>query len=129
MKFKVPAFKYEKQESTLRRIKIVPTKEKLTAASGLGTIVEMFDQSGLRDEFIKCLPKRKSNRSIGSYKLGLSMICGFIHGFDCLDDFEHLTKEHALNALFDEELPAARTLGDFLRSFTEEDLKALLRSS
>jgi hypothetical protein len=26
--------------------------EKLTAAAGLGTIIEIFDQSGLRDEFI-----------------------------------------------------------------------------
>lgn len=125
MEFEIEPFRYKPQKSELKKIKIVPTKEKLTAAAGLGTIMEIFDQSGLRDKFIKCLPKRVSHRSIGSYKLALSMMCGFIHGFDCRDDFDDLDSEHALEALFDEELPAARTLGDFLRSFSEEDLGAL----
>jgi hypothetical protein len=125
MKFEIAPFEYVPAKSTLNKIKIVPSKEKLTAAAGLGTIVEIFDQSGLRDSFIKCLPERKSPRSIGSYKLALNMLCGFIHGFDCLDDFEHLDKEHALKALFKEELPAARTLGDFLRDFSEENLSDL----
>jgi hypothetical protein len=53
------------------------------------------------------------------------MLCGFIHGFDCLDDFDHMDKEHALKALFDEDLPAARTMGDFLRDFSEENLSDL----
>lgn len=125
MEFNIEPFSYRPQKSELKKIKLVPTKEKLTAASGLGTIMEIFDQSGLRDKFIKCLPERVSHRSIGSYKLALSMMCGFIYGFDCLDDFEHLDREHALEALFDEDLPAARTLGDFLRSFDEEHITAL----
>lgn len=125
MDFEIEPFSYKPQKSALRKIKIVPTKEKLTAVAGLGTIVEIFDQSGLRDKFIGCLPERVSHRSIGSYKLALNMICGFIHGFDCLDDFEDLDREHALKALFDEELPAARTLGDFLRSFEDENLENL----
>lgn len=125
MKFEIAPFEYTPSPSELKKIKIVPSKEKLTAAAGLGTIVEIFDQSGLRDQFIKCLPKRKSSRSIGSYKLALNMICGFIHGFDCLDDFDHMDSEHALRALFDEETPAARTMGDFLRDFSKENLSDL----
>jgi len=71
LEFEIEPFKYKTQKSELKKIKIVPTKEKLTAAAGLGTIMEIFDQSGLRDKFIKCLPKRVSHRSIGSYKLAL----------------------------------------------------------
>ncbi|MCB0309507.1 MAG: IS1380 family transposase [Bdellovibrionales bacterium] len=127
MKFEIEPFSYVPSKSVLNKIKIVPSKEKLTAAAGLGTVVEIFDQSGLRDQFIKCLPERKSSRSIGSYKLALNMLCGFIHGFDCLDDFDHMSEEHALKALFGEETPAARTLGDFLRDFSAENISDLNR--
>ena len=53
------------------------------------------------------------------------MLCGFIHGFDCLDDFDHMDREHALKALFLEETPAARTMGDYLRDFSEENISDL----
>ena len=61
MKFEIEPFSYVPSKSVLNKIKIVPSKEKLTAAAGLGTVVEIFDQSGLRDQFIKCLPERKSS--------------------------------------------------------------------
>jgi len=125
MKFEIEPFEYVPSKSVLKKIKIVKSKEKLTAAAGLGTMVEIFDQSGLKDQFIKCLPSRTSPRSIGSYKLALNMLCGFIHGFDCLDDFDHMDQEYALRALFDEDTPAARTFGDFLRDFSEENLADL----
>jgi hypothetical protein len=127
LKFEVEPFEYVPSKSVLNKIKIVPSKEKLTAAAGLGTIVEIFDQSGLRDQFIKCLPERTSHRSIGSYKLALNLLCGFIHGFDCLDDFDHMDPDHALKALFSEETPAARTMGDFLRDFSPENISDLNR--
>ena len=40
------------------RIKLVASKERLTSASGLGTLVEAFDSSTLSSEFKKCLPTR-----------------------------------------------------------------------
>jgi len=116
----VEAFSYKRTKSILKKIKIVPTKEKLTASAGLGTLVEIFDQSGLRDNFIKCLPKRVSHRSQGSYKLALNMICGFIHGFDCLDDYDDFKGDEALKSMFGEGTPSSRTLGDFLRDFSDE---------
>ena len=88
-------------------------------------MVEIFDQSGLKEEFIKCLPDRSSPRSQGSYLLALNMICGFIHGFDCLDDYDDFKGEEAIKALFGEGTPAARTLGDFLRDFGPENLSQL----
>lgn len=46
------------KERQLKKIKIVPTDFKLTTASGLGTMLEIFDQSPLANEFRKCLPER-----------------------------------------------------------------------
>lgn len=58
MKFNVEPFEYVPSPSVLKKIKIVMSNEKLTAAAGLGTIVELFDQSGLKNKFIKCLPEQ-----------------------------------------------------------------------
>ena len=41
-------FKFEPSETLLKKIHIIPTNEKLTEAAGLGTLVEIFDQSGLK---------------------------------------------------------------------------------
>ena len=38
-----------------------------------------------------------------------------------------MDQEHALRALFEEDTPAARTLGDYLRDFSEENLADLNR--
>ena len=121
----IPEFKFEPSESILQKIKLIPTNEKLTAAAGLGTLIEIFDQSGLKEEFMACLPQRTSPRSQGSYRLALNMIAGFIYGFDCLEDFDDFNKEEGLKALFGEGSPKGRTLGDFLRDFDEEHLEKL----
>ena len=66
------------------------TDEKLTAASGLATIMEVFDQSPLSRGFKEALPTRSMahNRSGGSYRLGLIQLNSFIYGHDTLDDLE-----------------------------------------
>jgi hypothetical protein len=125
MNFNISAFAFQKNTSPLRKIKIQMTKEKLTSAAGLGTIIELFDQSGVRNEFMKCLPSRTSPRSQGSYVLALNLICGFIHGFDCLDDHDDFKGDEAIQALFGEGTPKARTLGDLLRDFSDENLNDL----
>lgn len=125
MDFNIDPFEHQPSPSVLRKIKIQPTKEKLTAAAGLGTIVEIFDQSGLREDLINCLPQRKSPRSLGSYQMALQLISGFIHGFDCLDDYDDFKGDEAIKALFGEGTAKARTLGDFLRDFDDENLADL----
>ena len=122
---KVKPFKFKPSQSVLNKIKIELSKEKLTAAAGLGTVVEIFDQSGFAKAFTECLPKRVSHRSQGEYKLALNLICGFIHGFDCLDDYDDFKGDEAIKALFGEGTPKARTLGDFLRDFDDEHLEKL----
>jgi hypothetical protein len=118
-------FKFEPSKSLLKKIHIIPTNERLTEASGLGTILEIFDQSGFKCEFMRCLPERKSPRSLGSYRLALNLIAGFIYGFDSLDDFDDFDQEEGIQALFGEGTAKARTLGDFLRDFEPEHLEKL----
>jgi len=118
-------FEFKPSDSILKRINIIPTDEKLTEAAGLGTFIEIFDQSGLKEEFIRALPERSSPRSLGSYRLALNMIAGFIYGFDTLDDFDDFETEEGIKALFGEASPKGRTLGDFLRDFEAEHLERL----
>ena len=110
-----------------RYVKLVPTKEKLTDAVGLGSMVEVFDHSTLSKEFAKCLPTRTSPRSHGSYRLGLIQISSFLYGHDSLDDLEEFQDDPALEAIMRGETVAPRTMGDFLRDFDAEHLTKLTR--
>jgi len=102
--------------------KLMATEDKLTAAAGLSTIMEVFDQSPLADGFKKALPERstENNRSGGSYRLGLIQLNSFIYGHDCLDDLEEFRGDPLLEAAMKGETVAPRTMGDFLRNFTAE---------
>lgn len=107
-------------EKSLRKIKIVPTDFKLTTASGLGTVLEIFDQSPLAVEFKKCLPERISHRSAGSYLLALMVMAGHIHGVEALADLADIKDDPYIQELFKDEVAAVRTIGDFLRDFEPE---------
>lgn len=106
-----------------RYIKLIPTKEKLTDATGLGTMVEAFDRSRLSHDFARCLPGRVSARSHGSYRLGLIQVSSFLYGHDTLDDLEEFKDDPALEAIMRGETVAPRTMGDFLRDFEEEHIE------
>lgn len=112
-------------EKTLKKIKIVPTDFKLTTASGLGTVLEIFDQSPLAVEFKKCLPERVSHRSAGSYLLALMVMAGHIHGVEALSDLAEIRQDPYLQGLFGDQTAAVRTIGDFLRDFTPEHIERL----
>lgn len=114
-----------KQEWRPRSIKLIPTKEKLTDAVGLGTMVEVFDQSSLSKEFAQCLPKRSSPNSYGSYRLGLIQVSSFLYGHDSLDDLEEFQEDPALEAIMRGETAAPRTMGDFLRDFKKDNLSLM----
>lgn len=102
--------------------KLMATKDKLTAAAGLGTLMELFDSSELKHEFIQCLPIRNSSRSAGSYLLALATMASFIYGHDCLEDLDEFRDDPSLKSLFGDKTVAARTIGDFLRDFDAEHL-------
>ncbi len=113
------------KERTLRKIKIIGSDMRLTAASGLGTVLEIFDQSIWANEFKSCLPERKSHRSMGSYLLGLMVMAGHLHGVDSLTDLSKISNDPYIAELFEDEPAAIRTIGDFLKDFTEEHINKL----
>ena len=108
-----------------RHIEIAPTRERLTDAAGLGTLVEIFDQSAMSEEFKKCLPKRVHARSHGSYRLALTQLSSFLYGHDSIDDLKGFQSDPALEAIFKGETVAPRTMGDYLRDFEEEHIGKL----
>lgn len=114
-----------KQGFKLGKIKLSVTKDHLVSAGGLGTIIELFDQSPLSREFAKCLPERKSNNSQGSYRLALIMLSSLIHGDDCLDDIEDFADNPSSEAFFGGKVPVAKTFGDFLRDFDDAKIQEL----
>jgi len=115
-----------KQGFELGRVKLKVSNEKLIESAGLGTIIELFDSSLLSKEFARCLPERKSNNSSGSYRLGLILLASLLHGDDCLDDIElEFGENQSAEAYFRGEIPVAKTFGDFLRDFSEENLRDL----
>jgi len=103
----------------LRPLKISKTKDQLTMAAGLGTLIELFDSSPLKKEFIACLPERTSHRSVGSYQMALTIMAAFLYGYDCLEDLDQFRNDPKLAELFGNQTAAARTHGDFLRDFDE----------
>ena len=113
-------------ERSLKKIKIVPDEHiRLTANTGLGIVLEIFDQSPLKREFIQCLPERVSHRSAGSYLLGLLIIAGHLRGVDSLSSLKRVRQDPYLRELFEDEVAAIRTLGDFLEDFDEHQLEKL----
>ncbi|MCM2279483.1 MAG: IS1380 family transposase [Oligoflexia bacterium] len=107
--------------------KLMATEDKLTAASGLSTIMEVFDQSPLANGFRDALPPRSTsnNRSGGSYRLGLIQLNSFIYGHDSLDDLEEFRNDPLLEAAMKGEVVAPRTMGDFLRDFEAQHLEKM----
>lgn len=114
-----------KSKNTLHKIKLATTKDKLTMAAGLGTLMELFDQSPLKNQFIACLPERTSHRSVGSYQMALTIMAAFLYGYDCLEDLDHFRNDPKLSELFGNQTAAARTHGDFLRDFELPHLQKL----
>lgn len=108
-------------------LRLVPTKQRLTSTAGLGTLVEAFDLSPLREPFTKALPERVSPRSSGAYRLGLIQLASFLSGHDCLADLNRFRDDPTLTEVMKGETVAPRTMGDFLRDFDLENLESMNR--
>ncbi len=111
--------------SMLRKIHIATTSDRLTQATGLGPMIESFHESPLAQPFYKALPKRTSVRSLGHAKLGLIFLSSFLYGHDAIDDLEEFEGDDYLENFYRGELPAPRTMGDFLRDFKFKNLDGL----
>lgn len=115
-----------KQGFSVKRIRLEVSKERLVGNAGLGTIVNLFDKSSLSQEFARCLPKRESNNSRGSYRMGLILLASLIHGDDCLDDVdEEFSGNASIEEYFRGSVPKSRTFGNFLRDFDDNHIERL----
>jgi DDE family transposase len=111
--FQIPKVKFEK------------SKKPLVSRAGLQGLLQIFDSTDLGKEFAKCLPEEGSNRSFGSYQLGLLFIASLLSGHDCIDDIEEFDDDDLILELFGGKLPTAKTMGNFLRRFSEKNIHDL----
>ncbi len=107
------------RKSLLGNIRIEFSDEPLTTSSGLGPMIEAFHKSPLSKDFYRCLPKRDSVRSLGKRRLGLIFLSSFLYGHDAIDDFEEFDQDDYLENFYRGTIPAPRTMGDFLRDFSD----------
>ncbi len=110
---------------SIPNIKLEKSSKALVSRAGLHGMLQIFDTTDLGKEFAQCLPADGSNRAAGNYKLGLLWIACLLSGFDCIDDIEEFDDDDLIVALFDGELPTAKTMGNFLRKFNSENIRAL----
>jgi hypothetical protein len=109
----------------IAKVKFQESKKALVSRAGLQSLLHIFDSTDLGEELGKCLPLDGSNRSVGNYKLGLLLIASLLSGHDCIDDIEEFDDDDLILALFDGELPTAKTMGNFLRRFGPENISNL----
>ena len=60
-----------------------------------------------------------------STELGLLLIASLLSGHDCIDDLEEFDDDDLIQALFRGTLPTAKTMGNFLRRFSPENIRDL----
>jgi hypothetical protein len=94
--------------------------ERMSNAAGVPTLLKLFMNSPEFDHLECCLPPRVSNSSYHPLHLALTLIVGFWLGYDCLEDLEQMQTDPILVQLFGE-IPCAKSFGNFLRDFNEEN--------
>ena len=111
----------------IKDVKYEVSKKALVSRAGLHGLLKIFDTTDLGKEFAKCLPEDGSNRAYGSYQLGLLWIACLLSGFDSIDDVEEFDDDDLILELFDGKLPTAKTMGNFLRRFSRENILSFNR--
>ncbi len=96
----------------------------MTSYSTTGTMIDLFTETPHFKDFSRCLPKRVSNASYPTEVFALSLMAGFLHGQDSIDDQEEYDEEPGMESIFGK-LPSPRASGDWLRDFTDEGRKNL----
>lgn len=112
--FSLPTVRYEESSAPL------------VSRAGLQALLHIFDSTELGEELKRCLPEEGSNRSFGNYELALLLIASLLSGHDSLDDIEEFDDDELLETLFKgKKVPTAKTLGNWLRRFSAENISSL----
>ena len=113
-----PAIKYE-----------VAEKQQAIAAGGLGTIMQLIQQLGLRKEINDSVPLLKLHLPYDEADHVFNIALNLLAGGSCLDHLElRRTDEAFLNAVGAERIPDPTTAGDFCRRFDELTVMKLLQA-
>jgi hypothetical protein len=107
------------------KVKLEESKKPLADKAGLQALLRIFDSTDLGEELAKCLPEDGSNRAVGNYRLGLLLIASLLSGHDSLDDLEEFKDDDLAESLFDGKVPTPKTMGNFLRKFSDQNIKDL----
>jgi hypothetical protein len=100
------------------------TDEDLTAAGGLGSIVDLFCESPQFESFRESLPERNSNFSYDTAQFGMTLLSSFWFDHECLDDTEEFREDSGVENKLDG-VPSPRSIGDWLRDFTADNIDKL----
>jgi hypothetical protein len=102
------------------KVKIEWVEEEMTSYATTGTLIDLFVETPHFNDFTKCLPKRLSNNSYPTETFALSLMAGFLHGHDSIDDQEEYEDEPGIESVLGE-TPKPRAMGDWLRDFLDEN--------
>jgi hypothetical protein len=94
-----------------------------SAAGGIPAMIDLFSSCESYERLKICIPERRSNFSYEPIQFGMTLFAGFLKGYDCLDDLDELQNDAAaLQKL--KEIPSSRTMGEFLRDFSDDQRAA-----
>ena len=113
-----PAIKYELAE-----------KQQAISAGGVGAIMQLIEQLGLRKQINEAIPLLKLHLPYDEADHVLNIALNLLAGGSCLDHLElRRTDEAFLNALGAERIPDPTTAGDFCRRFGEFEVLMLMQA-
>lgn len=111
----------------IQRFKVATTSARLTSFAGLPLLADLFRHFQLTAALDR-LPLKARNRGYSNSDFVILSALNMIAGGQCLDDLDKLKNDEGLVYLLGQRpLPAANTMGEFLRRFDQRNLLRLDR--
>lgn len=111
-----------------RIVQYVSSQSKITSFAGLKLVTDLAGKLGILSGLGRCTVKKR-RRGIPVADFVMSLVNSFLVGGDSLSDLEVLRQETATRShLYDLEVPAPTTAGEFLRKFASGHIKQLERT-
>jgi hypothetical protein len=110
-----------------RKVHYVSSANKITSYAGLKLLTDLADKLDILTGLRRCTIKKR-RRGIPVTDFLMSFVHNFLVGGSCLSDLRVLRSEQATRShLYNLEVPAPTTAGEFLRKFTTGHIKQLER--
>jgi hypothetical protein len=111
-----------------RKVHYISARDKITSFAGLKLVTDLAGKLGILSGLGGCTVKKR-RRGIPVTDFVMSMVNNFLIGGSCLTDLDVLREEEATRShLYDLEVPAPTTAGEFLRKFATGHIKQLERT-